>query len=364
MQYSDQAERYYVPEFAPGQGYAPQVAGCRDDPIRGNADEYFEYGAYGGRVINVSIREYFEEPGNPCSRKSASAAGSYSRNYDNSAAESYSQPFDDFSQPGYSQPAYAQPAQSYNGYPTAYDQQAPSPRSSGRLSPTRTPAPKPKARAARPSGGQNSGLYRSSGPSGSRPYYGMRVAEKSSRVYGSILKVTNVSPGGPAQRAGIMVGDVLHKFCGVDLVSQEQLSQLMAQSKPGATVLFEVDRKRNREFITLTVEGPGGASGSYGSSGSFGRSLDAGLDSSLFPRNIPSQPPAAPAGDYYSPEVNYPAAPAGQPAGAASVNSYGGSYVPGRYAGAPGGAGGYPVAPAYTSGNTFGNYDPAGAGYS
>lgn len=96
----------------------------------------------------------------------------------------------------------------------------------------------------------------------------MRVAEKGSHMYGRILKVTNVTPGGPAQRAGIMVGDTIHKFSGVEIFSQSQLSQLMRQSRPGSTTLFEVDRGRHREFITVTVEGPGagyGGGSPYGS---------------------------------------------------------------------------------------------------
>lgn len=88
------------------------------------------------------------------------------------------------------------------------------------------------------------------------PFFGMRVTEKPIRGTGRTeLKIVAVTSGGPAQRGGLLVGDILIKFCNIPLTSQSQLSELMHGSPVGSTVLFEVNRFQKRKYLPIRVEG-------------------------------------------------------------------------------------------------------------
>jgi serine protease Do len=55
--------------------------------------------------------------------------------------------------------------------------------------------------------------------------------------------VANIEKGGPAEKAGIMPGDVILSFGGKPVQSSADLARLVANTKPGTTVDVEVWRK-------------------------------------------------------------------------------------------------------------------------
>ena len=55
--------------------------------------------------------------------------------------------------------------------------------------------------------------------------------------------VTNLSKGGPAQRAGIQIGDIIVKFGDVVVQSPAQMVNMVAEIKPGTVVTVQVLRR-------------------------------------------------------------------------------------------------------------------------
>jgi serine protease Do len=66
--------------------------------------------------------------------------------------------------------------------------------------------------------------------------------------------VTEVSPSGPAAKAGVKVGDLIVKFNGQEVHSQADLPRIVGQLAPGTKVTFDVIRKGKRETLTGTLE--------------------------------------------------------------------------------------------------------------
>jgi serine protease Do len=64
--------------------------------------------------------------------------------------------------------------------------------------------------------------------------------------------VTDVVPGGPAEKAGVQQGDIIVKFDGDSVESSSQLRNLVAQTDPGSTV--KVTLVRNSKEMELTLE--------------------------------------------------------------------------------------------------------------
>ena len=65
--------------------------------------------------------------------------------------------------------------------------------------------------------------------------------------------VSNVEKGGPADKAGIQVSDVILKFDGKTVNSSSDLPRIVAATKPGSTVTVELWRKGASKDITLVV---------------------------------------------------------------------------------------------------------------
>ncbi|RPI44261.1 MAG: Do family serine endopeptidase, partial [Betaproteobacteria bacterium] len=65
--------------------------------------------------------------------------------------------------------------------------------------------------------------------------------------------VSNIEPGGPADKAGLRPGDVIRKLNGQTIVASGDLSTLIGQSKPGEQVSLEVWRQGKREALTATL---------------------------------------------------------------------------------------------------------------
>ena len=64
--------------------------------------------------------------------------------------------------------------------------------------------------------------------------------------------VTRVDSGGPAEKAGIMTGDIIVEFDGERVRSARQLSRLVRESPDGRTVKSTIVRDGNRRTIDLT----------------------------------------------------------------------------------------------------------------
>ncbi len=66
--------------------------------------------------------------------------------------------------------------------------------------------------------------------------------------------VSEIAPQGPAEKAGVKVGDLIVKFNGQDVHSQADLPRIVGQLAPGTKVTFDVIRKGKRETLTGTLE--------------------------------------------------------------------------------------------------------------
>jgi serine protease Do len=66
--------------------------------------------------------------------------------------------------------------------------------------------------------------------------------------------VSEVTPNGPAEKAGVKMGDLIVKFNGQDVHSQADLPRIVGQLAPGTKVTFDVIRKGKRETLTGTLE--------------------------------------------------------------------------------------------------------------
>lgn len=65
--------------------------------------------------------------------------------------------------------------------------------------------------------------------------------------------VASVSPGGPAEKAGIKPGDVIVRFAGKVVRSVRALPRIVAQTAHGSTVDVEVAREGKREVLAVVV---------------------------------------------------------------------------------------------------------------
>ena len=66
--------------------------------------------------------------------------------------------------------------------------------------------------------------------------------------------VSEVYPKGPAEKAGVKVGDLIVKFNDHDVHSQADLPRIVGQLAPGTKVTFDVIRKGKRETLTGVLE--------------------------------------------------------------------------------------------------------------
>jgi serine protease Do len=65
--------------------------------------------------------------------------------------------------------------------------------------------------------------------------------------------VNGVEPGGPAEKAGLKLGDIILKFAGKDVGRPNDLPTLVAETRPGTRAELEVWRKERRTTIPVTV---------------------------------------------------------------------------------------------------------------
>jgi S1-C subfamily serine protease len=71
-------------------------------------------------------------------------------------------------------------------------------------------------------------------------------------AYGAI--VTGIAPESPAQKAGLLEGDVIAQFNNVSFETERDFLRMVARAKPGQTVTLTVLRKDQPQPITLTAK--------------------------------------------------------------------------------------------------------------
>ncbi len=82
-----------------------------------------------------------------------------------------------------------------------------------------------------------------------RPVLGVKVGEPKE---GEGVAVTSVTADSPAAKAGLKVGDVLHKFDGTVLTTPSKLTDLIAERKPGDTIALGM--KWEEKNVELKVQ--------------------------------------------------------------------------------------------------------------
>lgn len=66
--------------------------------------------------------------------------------------------------------------------------------------------------------------------------------------------VTEVAPGGPAQEAGLMPGDVVTRLNGKEVATAEDLGKIAAELKDGSNVTVVIRRGTFTRFLTISLE--------------------------------------------------------------------------------------------------------------
>jgi S1-C subfamily serine protease len=67
------------------------------------------------------------------------------------------------------------------------------------------------------------------------------------------MRLSGVSPGGPAEKAGLMAGDLIVDFGGKPVKNIYDYTDVLGSFKPGDAVSVVVLRGANKERITLQV---------------------------------------------------------------------------------------------------------------
>ncbi|HEY4643824.1 MAG TPA: PDZ domain-containing protein, partial [Bacteroidota bacterium] len=71
---------------------------------------------------------------------------------------------------------------------------------------------------------------------------------------GAGYKVGGVTPGSPAEKAGIKAGDLMVKFGGKEIRNIYDYTYVLQDSKPGDVVEVEVLRGDQRVTVSVTLE--------------------------------------------------------------------------------------------------------------
>jgi serine protease Do len=93
-----------------------------------------------------------------------------------------------------------------------------------------------------------------------RGWLGIGIQELTPELAGSLdladasgALVSNVAPGGPAERAGIQRGDVIVEFAGRPISDSHQLPALVAEARVGSSARLTVLRSGARRQIDVTI---------------------------------------------------------------------------------------------------------------
>jgi serine protease Do len=66
-------------------------------------------------------------------------------------------------------------------------------------------------------------------------------------------RVKSVSPGAPAERAGIGAGDVILRIAGEEIRSPQEAARIVSSLKPGSRVPLELRRRGSTQAETVEV---------------------------------------------------------------------------------------------------------------
>jgi serine protease Do len=66
--------------------------------------------------------------------------------------------------------------------------------------------------------------------------------------------LAQITPGGPAERAGLLPGDVIAEYNGRPVADNEALVNFVVGTKPGTTVPLTVYRNKQRRSVNITVD--------------------------------------------------------------------------------------------------------------
>jgi S1-C subfamily serine protease len=72
--------------------------------------------------------------------------------------------------------------------------------------------------------------------------------------YGTGVLVLEVTPGGPAARAGVLAGDLVLAFAGVAVGGVDDLHRLLTGERAGQPTAIEVLRQQRRHLLAVTPE--------------------------------------------------------------------------------------------------------------
>ena len=67
------------------------------------------------------------------------------------------------------------------------------------------------------------------------------------------MRFSGVSPGSPAEKAGVLPGDVLVNFGGKDVRNIYDYTHVLSESKPGETVMVVVKREGHEVELSVTL---------------------------------------------------------------------------------------------------------------
>jgi serine protease Do len=80
----------------------------------------------------------------------------------------------------------------------------------------------------------------------------LRIQSNVQAAYGAI--VTGVTAGSPAQKAGLLEGDIIAQYNGASFETERDFLRLLGRAKPGQTVTLTVLRKNQPLTITAKIE--------------------------------------------------------------------------------------------------------------
>jgi S1-C subfamily serine protease len=88
-----------------------------------------------------------------------------------------------------------------------------------------------------------------------QPWFGMSVRPHRAQVAEPFLLVERTTPGGPADRAGILAGDLVTAIGSASLRFADDLDVLLflAAQKPGTKLTFHVVRNGRKRTVELTI---------------------------------------------------------------------------------------------------------------
>ena len=72
------------------------------------------------------------------------------------------------------------------------------------------------------------------------------------KATGAIL--SSVTPGGPAEKAGLKAGDIITEFNGRPVVDSDALVNMVVATKPGTSVPLTVYRKKQKQTVNIVVD--------------------------------------------------------------------------------------------------------------